>query len=68
MASNPYLIFAISIIALYVCATITKRLQSSKYKLPPLVPGVPIFGNSFQIPPSQQGRWGKKLAETYGEM
>ncbi|PNS18823.1 3-hydroxyphenylacetate 6-hydroxylase [Sphaceloma murrayae] len=40
----------------------------SKYKLPPRVPGVPIFGNSFQVPPKQQGPWAKKLAEQYGEM
>ncbi|KAF9891620.1 hypothetical protein FE257_003631 [Aspergillus nanangensis] len=39
-----------------------------KYKLPPLVPGVPIFGNTFQIPALQQGPWAKKLAEKYGEM
>ncbi|KAJ9488600.1 hypothetical protein VN97_g4692 [Penicillium thymicola] len=39
-----------------------------KYKLPPQVPGVPIFGNTFQIPAIQQGPWGKKLAEKYGEM
>ncbi|KAJ5842201.1 hypothetical protein N7534_012031 [Penicillium rubens] len=39
-----------------------------KYKLPPQVPGVPIFGNSFQIPAIQQGPWGKRLAEKYGEM
>lgn len=39
-----------------------------KYKLPPHVPGVPIFGNTFQIPAIQQGPWGKKLAEKYGEM
>ncbi|PSK59461.1 3-hydroxyphenylacetate 6-hydroxylase [Elsinoe australis] len=42
--------------------------RKSKYKLPPRVPGVPIFGNSFQVPPKQQGPWAKKLAEQYGEM
>ncbi|PVH78054.1 cytochrome P450 [Cadophora sp. DSE1049] len=41
---------------------------SSKYKLPPRVPGVPIFGNALQVPPVQQGPWAKELAEKYGEM
>ena len=43
-------------------------LKSKAYRLPPTVPGVPIFGNTFQIPAVQQGPWAKKLAEKYGEM
>lgn len=39
-----------------------------KYRLPPQVPGLPVFGNSFQVPAIQQGPWAKKLAEKYGEM
>lgn len=39
-----------------------------KYKLPITVPGVPIVGNTFQIPALQQGPWAKRLAEQYGEM
>lgn len=42
--------------------------NSSKYRLPPRVPGIPIFGNALQVPPSQQGPWAKELAEKYGEM
>ena len=42
--------------------------KSSKYKLPPRVPGIPIFGNALQVPPVQQGPWAKGLAEKYGEM
>ena len=38
------------------------------YKLPPLVPGIPIFGNALQVPPTQQGQWAKDLAAKYGEM
>ncbi|KAG8628525.1 hypothetical protein KVT40_004398 [Elsinoe batatas] len=41
---------------------------NAKYKLPPRVPGIPFFGNTFQVPPKQQGPWAKKLAEQYGEM
>lgn len=45
-----------------------KIRHGKKYKLPPRVPGVPIFGNTFQIPALQQGPWAKGLAEKYGEM
>jgi hypothetical protein len=68
MAPHLYLIVALGAVAIYVFLTITKKLHSSKYKLPPRVPGVPVFGNSFQVPLTQQGPWAKKLAETYGEM
>ncbi|OQV00569.1 hypothetical protein CLAIMM_06049 [Cladophialophora immunda] len=43
-------------------------IKSRSYRLPPVVPGVPVFGNTFQIPALQQGPWAKKLAEKYGEM
>ena len=43
-------------------------VRKGKYKLPPLVPGAPLFGNTFQVPLIQQGPWAKKLAEKYGEM
>ncbi|EXJ73906.1 uncharacterized protein A1O5_02200 [Cladophialophora psammophila CBS 110553] len=42
--------------------------KNASYKLPPVVPGIPIFGNTFQIPALQQGPWAKKLADKYGEM
>ena len=42
--------------------------RGRKYKLPVTVPGVPVFGNTFQIPALQQGPWAKRLAEKYGEM
>lgn len=48
--------------------SLQKARRSKKYKLPPQVPGVPLFGNTFQIPAIQQGPWAKKLAEKYGEM
>lgn len=47
---------------------VKSKNHASKYKLPPLVPGVPLFGNTFQIPLVQQGPWAKELAEKYGEM
>lgn len=45
-----------------------KIQHGKKYKLPPRVLGVPLFGNAFQIPALQQGPWAKGLAEKYGEM
>jgi hypothetical protein len=55
--------------ALWLLVTLIQRLRhAAQYKLPPRVPGVPIFGNSFQIPPAQQGPWAKDLAEKHGEM
>ena len=47
---------------------ITTYLKSRKYKFPPLVPGLPIVGNTFQVPVLHQGEWAKALAEKYGEM
>jgi len=39
-----------------------------KYKLPPAVPGIPVFGNTFQLPLSNQGEWARAQARKYGEM
>jgi len=41
---------------------------NKKYKLPPIIPGIPIFGNLFQIPATKQGPWATELAAKYGEM
>ena len=65
--------FLVYVLILFVIIYVSQSLWRSstynaKYKLPPLVPGLPIFGNTFQIPLSQQGPWAKKLAEKYGEM
>jgi hypothetical protein len=43
-------------------------LYARKYKLPPRIPGIPIFGNALQIPPLKQGKWGIEMARKYGEM
>ena len=61
----PLLAALVAIVVFYVS---TSYRSSRKYKLPPRVPGVPIFGNSFQVPAVQQGQWAKQLAEKYGEM
>ncbi|KAK3312725.1 cytochrome P450 [Apodospora peruviana] len=57
---------AVLLVGRWFFQTLAQRKKG--YKLPPQVPGVPIFGNTFQIPALQQGPWAKKLAEKYGEM
>ena len=58
-----------SLLTIYVLQHVVLTARKSwKYKLPPMVPGIPFFGNSFQIPEKQQGPWAKQLAEKYGEM
>jgi len=39
-----------------------------KYRFPPIVPGLPLVGNIFQMPKSDQGPYLKRLGEKYGEM
>ncbi|EXJ93192.1 hypothetical protein A1O3_01749 [Capronia epimyces CBS 606.96] len=59
---------AVAAVVLFYLSTILTKTRSPKYKLPPQVPGIPIFGNSFQVPATQQGPWAKELAGKYGEM
>ncbi|KAK5265692.1 hypothetical protein LTR99_008830 [Exophiala xenobiotica] len=49
---------------------ISSTIRRRQYKLPAQVPGIPIFGNSFQMPLTQveQAPWAQKLAQKYGEM
>lgn len=44
--------------------------HEKKYRFPPIVPGLPIVGNSLQLPTrvGLQGPYLAKLAEKYGEM
>lgn len=65
-----YLYSAVAALTLYVVQyVIREKIRMSKYKLPPRIPGgLPVIGNTFQMPPTQQGPWAKDLAEKYGEM
>lgn len=67
---HQVLLFAvITAVAVFVAKwTISSAQWRRTYKLPPRVPGVPIFGNALQIPAVQQGPWAKALAEKHGEM
>jgi hypothetical protein len=47
---------------------VSNYLWNKKYKLPPRVPGIPLLGNTFQVPPMRQGLWGQEVSKKYGEM
>lgn len=70
MAEDRQLLLAVSTAILIIIGgwLVNSSLQKRKYRLPPQVPGLPIFGNTFQIPSVQQGPWAKQFAEKYGEM
>jgi hypothetical protein len=61
------LFFAVVILAI-VQRIVSNHLYNKKYKFPPRIPGLPIVGNTFQLPLSQQGKWGIVQAKKYGEM
>lgn len=66
--ANPFLTLAALSIIFVLGWKINANVKARKYKLPPRVPGIPIFGNTFQLPPLKQGLWGIETAKKYGEM
>ena len=60
--------FALAFLGLGVHHLIASYQHNKKYKLPPRIPGIPIFGNTLQLPPLKQGVWGIEMAKKYGEM
>lgn len=46
---------------------ILRQLERRKYRFPPQVPGLPVIGNSFQVPP-KPGPWALEMSRKYGEM
>ncbi len=61
------LFFALVVLAI-VQRIVSNHLYKKKYKFPPRIPGLPIVGNTFQLPGNQQGQWGVQMARKYGEM
>lgn len=68
MLDRAYIPLAVATLVIGLVKSVSDYIRNSKYKLPPQVPGVPVFGNALQVPPSQQGQWAKELADKYGEM
>ncbi|KAK5558115.1 hypothetical protein LTR46_003364 [Exophiala xenobiotica] len=68
MLSPPWWLLGAALALFVSQQLIVGIIWNRKYKLPPRVPGIPFFGNTFQIPASQQGPWAKALAEKFGEM
>jgi hypothetical protein len=61
------LFFAVAVLVI-LQRIVSNHLASKKYKFPPRIPGLPIVGNTFQLPGNQQGQWGVEQARKYGEM
>jgi hypothetical protein len=61
------LFFAVVILVI-VQRAVSNHLYNKKYKFPPKIPGLPIVGNTFQLPGNQQGQWGVQMARKYSEM
>ena len=61
------LFFAVVVLVI-VQRAVSNHLYNKKYKFPPKIPGLPIVGNTFQLPGNQQGQWGVQMARKYGEM
>lgn len=55
------------LVLLVIKQLIARRKFNRKYKLPPVVPGLPILGNALNMP-FPGGMWGVEMAKKYGEM
>lgn len=66
---HPLLALSLLLLAVIVVGwRLNENARARRYKLPPRIPGIPIFGNTFQLPPLKQGLWGVEMAKKYGEM
>lgn len=52
-------------IALLIAGNVGRK---EKYNYPNPIPGIPFFGNSFQVPSEGQGPWMTEIAKRTGEM
>ena len=69
MATNfGWLALAGGVLLLIARAAWTSYSFNKKYKFPNRMPGWPIVGNTFQVPPYHQGPWAHETAKKYGEM
>ena len=68
LASYAYYLALATLLATVLQQCISRYRFNKHYKLPPSIPGLPIIGNTHQIPPLNQGLWGKAMGEKHGEM
>lgn len=70
LRETPVTFLALCLIAIgYLARTIVLNISyRRKYRFPNEVPGLPLVGNSFQMPATGQGPYIKALADKYGEM
>lgn len=58
-------------LGLIACVTLALAVhlcKNTKYKYPNPIPGIPFFGNSFQMPSKSQGPYMTTLARKSGDM
>ncbi|SCO39815.1 related to cytochrome P450 [Fusarium fujikuroi] len=63
-----YLVIGLTLltsIALFIAGRVSRN---EKYNYPNPIPGIPFFGNSFQVPSEGQGPWMTEIAKRTGEM
>lgn len=58
----------ICIISWFIWKLVEEKRFERRYRLPNLVPGLPLIGNGHQIPPGGTVLHFQKLAKQYGEM
>lgn len=60
---------ALLCLAIFIASTIFTNIRANrKYKLPNLVPGLPIIGNTHQLPSHNLCLHAEQLAKEYGDM
>ena len=60
--------FVSSVLGLLGWILVEEEVTKRRYRFPPIVPGLPFLGNTFQFPKTDQGPYLKRLGDKYGEM
>ncbi|PNS21541.1 Phenylacetate 2-hydroxylase [Sphaceloma murrayae] len=70
LAAYTPLIGVFAIVSWIALSVIRSKVKARKYNMPNRVKGIPIFGNTFQIPVDTCGQavWATELAKKHGEM
>lgn len=69
VSSRPVALVAVLFVTSYIAWSVFSICrEKNKYKLPNLVPGLPIIGNVHQLPSHDLCLHVEQLAKTYGDM